>query len=205
MAWKEHLKDHWPTVTIAVTAAAIAGGALMLFRTMPPRTVVMVTGPEGGAYHEFGTRYRAILARSDVDLRLVPTGGAQENLALLLDPRSGASVALLQGGTTTASEAPVLESLGTMFYEPLWLFHRSEIRGNLLEELRGRKISIGPEGSGTRALSLELLKRMGFDQAGAQLLALTPQSAGEQLLAGEIDAALMLIAWELARRAGSAA
>src|SRR6266446_7379977 len=61
-------------------------------------------------------------------------------------------------------EASELESLGTVFYEPLWLFYRSELRGTGLDGLRGRKISIGPEGSGTRALSLELLKQNGIDQ-----------------------------------------
>jgi hypothetical protein len=65
-----------------------------------------------------------------------------------------------------------------------------------LDGLRGRKVSIGAEGSGTRALSLELLKRSGIDVNNAELLGYSLQAASEKLLAGEIDAALMLIAWE---------
>lgn len=196
MAGRELLRAHWPIVTIAVTVVAIACAAFILLQTMPPRTVVMATGPEGGAYFEIAKRYHAILARSGVELRLVPTGGALENLALLRDPRSGVSVALLQGGSTNEREAPELESLGTVFYEPLWLFYRSELRGRGFDGLRGRKLSIGPEGSGTRALSLDLLKRSAIDRQVGDLLALTPQAAGEKLLTGEIDAALMLIAWD---------
>jgi TRAP-type uncharacterized transport system substrate-binding protein len=56
------------------------------------------------------------------------------------------SVALLQGGITTDADSPEIESLGTVFYEPLWLFQRSELRNQRLEGLRGRKISIGAEG-----------------------------------------------------------
>jgi TRAP-type uncharacterized transport system substrate-binding protein len=130
----------------------------------------MATGSEGGAYHEIGKRYQEILAREGVRLRLLPTGGSVENLALLRNVRSGVSVALLQGGTTTESEAPEIESLGTVFYEPLWLFYRSEFRDQGLKGLRGRKISIGPQGSGTRALSLELLKRRGIDSQAVELL-----------------------------------
>jgi TRAP-type uncharacterized transport system substrate-binding protein len=45
----------------------------------------MATGPEGGAYDAIGKRYQAILARVGVQLRLVSTSGALQNLALLRD------------------------------------------------------------------------------------------------------------------------
>jgi TRAP-type uncharacterized transport system substrate-binding protein len=144
----------------------------------------MATGPEGGAYYELGGRYRSALARAGVEVRLVPTGGALDNLALLLDPRSGVSVGLISGGTTSTGASSDLESLGTLFYEPLWAFHRREFRNTGLAGLVDRKISIGPEGSSTRALSPELLKRNGLDRVVGELLALTPQAAGEKLLAG---------------------
>jgi hypothetical protein len=47
---------------------------------------------------------------------------------------------------TAEADAPEIESLGTVFYEPLWLFHRSDLKTRGLEGLRGRKISIGLEG-----------------------------------------------------------
>ena len=77
-----------------------------------------------------------------------------ENLSLLRDPRSGVSVALIQSGTVTPENASDLESLGTVFDEPLWWFRRCELEDAGLETLRGRKVSIGPEGSGTRAVVL---------------------------------------------------
>jgi TRAP-type uncharacterized transport system substrate-binding protein len=156
----------------------------------------MATGPEGGAYHEVGRRYRELLAHHGIELRLLATAGALENLARLRDPRSGVGVGFLQSGITSEKESPDLESLGAVFYEPLWFFYRDVIPGKRLEALRGRKISIGPEGSGTRALALELLARNGIDQRFADLLSLAPQEAGERLIRGEIDAALMLASWD---------
>ena len=163
-----------------------------MLRTMPPRTIVMATGSPGGAYFDFGERYRAALASAGVEVRVVPTAGSQENLALLLDPHSGVSVGLIQGGTVGADESSKLESLGTVFYEPLWLFRKrgSGNRG-LADDLRGRRISIGPVGSGTRVLSLELLKRNRIDGQVSELLALASDAAGEKLSSGEIDAALI--------------
>ncbi len=117
----------------------------------------MATGAEGGANYQMGLRYRDILAQSGVRLRLVPTTGGLENLARLRDPKSGVGVGFIQGGTTTEKESPDIESLGTIFYEPLWFFFRGEV-GDDIRALRGRRMSIGPEGSGTRALALELIK-----------------------------------------------
>lgn len=55
-----------------------------------------------------------------MELRLVATAGSVENLALLRDPHSGVSIALVQGGSVGKAAAE-LESLGTLFYEPLWI------------------------------------------------------------------------------------
>jgi TRAP transporter TAXI family solute receptor len=196
MAVRELLRANWHVVTIATTASAIFCAAILLLQTMPPRTIVMATGPEGGAYQEVGKQYKVALQRSGEHIRLVTSAGSLENLALLLDPRSGVNVALIQGGTIGKEEAPELESLGTLFYEPLWIFHRSEWRGLTLESVRGRRVSIGPAGSGTSTLSLELLKRNGLDKQVGELLALQPQVAAEKLLAGEIDVAFIIASWD---------
>ena len=112
-----------------------------------------------------------MLARTGVELRLIATAGSVENLASLRDPRSGVSIALMQGGSV-GKAAGELKSLGTLFYEPLWIFHRGGLEGATLAALRGRKVSIGPVGSGSHALLLQLLKRNEVDQDVGELLAL---------------------------------
>jgi TRAP-type uncharacterized transport system substrate-binding protein len=191
----DYLQRYWRYFSIGATVVILLGASLFIVETLPPRTVVMATGAEGGANYELGIRYQEILARAGVRLRLRPTAGGLENLALLRDSQSEVSVGFIQGGTTTKKESPDLESLGTVFYEPLWLFYRSEI-GEGIQALRGRRLSIGPEGSGGRALALELLKKIKIDSMVGELLALTPQEAAEKLIAGDIDAAFMVIAWE---------
>jgi hypothetical protein len=86
-------------------------------------------------------------------------------------------------------------SLGTLFYEPIWLFYRGGLHlGPHLEGIRGRKVSIGPEGSASRALAFEMMARNGLDPGFAQLLPLTASEAAERLIRGEIDAAFMVAA-----------
>jgi TRAP-type uncharacterized transport system substrate-binding protein len=187
MSVNRFLQNHWPSIAIAVTVAVIAFASVAMLLTLPPRSIVMATGLEGGIYYEVGKRYRAALAREGVEVQLVPTPGTVKNLAMLRDPHSGVSVALIQGGIANGENASGLESLGTVFYEPVWWFRRREIQDVGVDGLRGRKISIGPEGSGTRGLMLELFKRAGIEQQVGELLALEPRAAAEKILAGEID------------------
>jgi len=184
-------------VVVLVTLGSLCA-AFLLLPSLPPRTIVMVTGPEGSAYAEVGPRYREILGRAGIEVKLLPTGGEFENLARLRDPHSGVSVGFIQGGITTQKDSPDLVSLGAIFYEPLWLFHQRqlELNGLNLNALRGQKVSIGPDGSGTRTLSLELLRRNGIPQNAFVPMALSPTEAGRKLLNREIDAAFMLTSWD---------
>jgi TRAP-type uncharacterized transport system substrate-binding protein len=182
---------------IAVVVLTVAAGwlAFTLLSPTPPRSVAMATDPEGSISAELGKRYQEILARKGIEVRLVPSVGAVENVARLRDPKSGISVGIIPSGITNQKQSPELVSLGTLFYEPLWFFYRGRIE--TYKGLHGLRISIGPEGSGTHVLSLEFLARIGIiDKRSAELLPLTPQAAADQLVHGEINATAMLAAWE---------
>jgi TRAP transporter TAXI family solute receptor len=175
----------------ALCLAAIAWTAVVFRRFLPPRTVVMTTGPEGGAYRALGEKYRAILARSGVTLELRPSRGDIENLQRLQDPKGGVSVGFAGGGLTKEADSPDLVSLGTIGYYPLWIFCRGIADPDDLRKLQGKKVAIGPEGSGTRAIALELFRANELEDAVTPVSLPFAQS-GEALLAGEIDCACML-------------
>jgi TRAP transporter TAXI family solute receptor len=196
IAAKTFFRANWHLITIGVMAGAILCLAVVLLDTMPPHTIAMATGPASGGYQSIGKEYQAVLARAGEQLRLVETTGSMQNLALLRDPGSGVKAALIQDGTISKQEGAGLESLGTLFYQPLWIFLRDEVHGLTPNDLRGRKVSIGPVGSGSRALLLELFKRNGLDQQVGELLALEPEPAADALLAGQIDAAAFIAQWD---------
>jgi len=82
-----------------------------------------------------------------------------------------------------------------MFFEPFWLFTRFPV-GAHLEGLRGKRVSIGPEGGGARALGTQLLALNGIDEHIADFLPLSPEAAGKELLSGQIDAAAVVASWD---------
>ena len=186
----------WMAVALVALTAVVTWLTFALFRPTPPRSVTMATDPTGSYGAEVAGRYRELLARDGIELKLVPTAGAVESLARLQDAKSGVSIAIIPSGITSEEKSPGLVSLGTLFYEPLWGFSKGRVVQRH-EELGGMRISIGPEGSGTHVLAEEFLARVGIiNEKSATLLSLPAEESAAKLQNGEIDAAVLLDAWE---------
>jgi len=52
MAARDYLQRFWPYFAIAGMVVILLGASVFIVETLPPRTIVMATGAEGGAYHE---------------------------------------------------------------------------------------------------------------------------------------------------------
>src|SRR5882762_3216151 len=179
---------------LIVTSGVLLSALIAALRPLPRRDFAIATGPAGSAYVRVAERYREVLARHGVRLRLVPTNGAVENLERLRDPRAGISAGFVQAGTTSEQESPGLVSLGTVFYEPLWVFCGCPNLPGLFRDRSTVRVSIGPTGNATRPLALKLLTLIRADTKKLQLLNYSPEDAARRLIAGEIDAAVILSA-----------
>lgn len=188
--WRELLVIVGPVLALVAAALFIA---FQFIEPAPPKRIAIATGGQAGGYFAFGNRYAEVLKRHGVTLDVRPTAGSLENIGLLTTAGSGVGVALVQGGITDAREAPGLVSLGRLFVEPLWVFYRGDTVDRL-HQLAGRRIAIGPEGSGTRHLASRLLKASEIDEAAATLLPLTGMEAAEALARGAVDAVFLALA-----------
>jgi uncharacterized protein len=151
----------------------------------PPKAVRIATGGQDGAYYAFAQKYARLLARDGITLEVVSTGGSIENLDLL---KAGTvSLALVQGGSAADADTEQLESLGGLFLEPVWVFHRKPARINRLSDLKGRRVAVGAAGSGTQLLALRLLSADGISDSNATLLRENLAQSATSLLAGKID------------------
>ena len=156
-----------------------------------PDTLVMITGMEGGSYSVFGQRYREILAREKVRLELLPSSGSVENLQRLHDKSFRVNAGFVQGGMSSAAEAQNLVSLGGLCYTPLWVFHRGKDTLGDLSQLRGKRITIGPEGSGVRKFALDILRASNAAEPPTLLLDLSSMAATQALLEGKVDVVMI--------------
>ncbi|BDT75759.1 TAXI family TRAP transporter solute-binding subunit [Polynucleobacter sp. KF022] len=177
-------------------------GVLWILVPPPPKSIDVATGFPTGLYYQFGERLKAELSKDGVDLKVRSTGGTIDNLALLNDPKSGVDFAMVQGGVANISEYPNLVSIAGMFYEPIWVWYREGTfksdggQLKILSQLKGKRVSIGNEGSGTLALTRDLLQVSGITDKEIDAQKLKPDDAIAKFSAGELDAVFIVAAAE---------
>ena len=178
-------RDFWATLLPALAILVAAFWiAFQFVQPAPPKKVVMTGGAEGGAYESYAAQYRDRLAVEGVTLELRSSAGSVENLKRLMDEGSGVTIGFVQGGIAKAGDDEDLMSLAGLYYEPLWVFYRGNAVLDHVSSLRGRRIAIGPEGSGTRPLALQVLALAGVDARNTTFRDLDATRAAEALARG---------------------
>jgi hypothetical protein len=163
------------------------------FHSAPPDTLTITSGPKGSIFETNAEKYAQILARDGVKLKILASQGSLENLKRLIDPSFRADIGFVQGGVAKGLNIDKLVSLGSVSYEPLLVFYRGDRSVDLLSQLSGKPLAIGPVGSGTRSLALELLAANGIEPGGATALVdLDSEEAAKALIDGSVDAAFLM-------------
>ena len=163
----------------------------------PPKRVTLATGPAQSAYEEFGKRYVKILAQDGIEVVLVPSQGSADNFQLLREGK--ADLGFVQGGTSEVQPADEasLESLGSLFVEPVWLFYKTDalpkLAGsatvlNSLTQLQGLRVNLGTAGSGIPSLMSKLLASNNIDLSSLKGFELEQTAATVAFLEGRLDA-----------------
>ena len=162
----------------------------------PPKRVTLATGPAQSAYAEFGTRYAKALAQTGIEVRLLPSEGSSDNLQMLRDGR--ADLGFVQGGSneSTANSESGIESLGSLFVEPLWLFYKADVATKInpngvltaLSQLKGLRVNVGTAGSGVPSLMEKMFDVNRIESGTMTLSKLEQTPATMAFLNGELDA-----------------
>ena len=185
--WMERIGIVAPALLLTIAAFAVA---YRFVQPAPPRHIVMATGAPDGVYYYYGRIYHDLMAREGIEVTLVQTAGSIANIDLLNQGK--ADVAFIQGGTRNDQGDTPLRSLASLYFEPIWLFVRKDAPVAKLADLRGQRIAVGIEGSGTRALALQLLADIGLDDATAQIFAVGGGDAATALKEGRLDGAFLI-------------
>ena len=197
VALRYMLATAWPIVLITAIGFIVA---YQFVAPEPPRRITITTGSEAGAYYAYARRYASVLAARGITLEVMTSAGSHQNLERL--EKGEADVAFVQGGIGARAssddddEPGPLRSLGSVAYEPVWVFYRGEQRVDKLYQLAGRRVAVGEDGSGIRGLALQLLEANDIKPDSPDLLPLAGLTAAEALQQSEIDAAFIVAAQE---------
>jgi len=185
--WIERVGVFGPAIVLTLAAFAVA---YHFVQPAPPRHIVMATGATDGVYYYYGRIYRDLMAREGIEVTLAETAGSIANIDLLNNGK--ADVAFVQGGTRGDEGATPLRSLASLYFEPIWAFVRRDLPVARLADLKGRRVAVDREGSGTRVIALQLLADTGLDGTNLQISPLGRGDAVASLRAGELDAAFFI-------------
>jgi len=183
----DKLKIYLPALMLALLGFAIA---YQFVDPAPPSSLVFSAGQKGGAYYVYAERYRDYLKQRGITVVILESAGSVENVQRLKSAQ--ADIALVQSGIVASDQQ--LQSLGSMYYEPLWIYVRRGLDVHLLRDFKGQRIAIGLHGSGTQALAMRLLKDNGVDAGNSVLLSYDTATAASALAQGKLDALFVVSA-----------
>lgn len=183
------LRFQWQWVLIVSIGLGVF---LHEIRPFPPRTVTIATGQPNSTYEDIADWYEAYFAKHGVKLVRKQSDGAVENIEKL--SVGAVDVAFSQGGIPVPKDANIV-SLGSIQYEPLWLFYRGpEFHGpDPLEFLQKKRLSVGAEKSGTRAFVMDLIRQHQIKEEDAQnLVVMNAEDSVMAVLDGRLDGMFLL-------------
>ena len=187
-------RKFWISVGIGSVLIAAAFVVTWLFvPPAPPKRVVIAAAGEGSPYYRLAQQYQRYFAQNGVTLEIRQSFASADNLKLLTDPKSGVDIGFLQGGLATSANAPELMSMGRVAYEPVWVFYRGAETIDRLAQLQGKRILVGPEGSGTQQLTTRLLAASGVSEQNATLIPMHLPLYIEAFEKGQADAGFLVL------------
>ncbi len=181
---------------VVVPIVLIFAGLLYLgSRLVPPLApdhITIAVGQKNGIYYQSALAYKKILAKQRLRVDIVTTEGSVQALKLLEEKK--VDVAFVQGGSADTFKNRPFTSLASLYNEPVWVFYPAA--GKPLEylyELKGKRIVVGSEGSGTKALAVKLLAANGVTPSNSTFLSLRSEAGAQALFDGEADAVFSII------------
>lgn len=147
---------------IALIVFAVSLGVFLFINSAVPTTIVITAGTEGSVFRSLAEKYKKILAKEGITLKILSSEGTYDNLKKLANPKIPVDIGFVQGGETDGIDISRLFSLGSISYQPLILFYRGEPK-SLISDFKGNRLDIGQKGSGSHSLALALLKLNGLE------------------------------------------
>ncbi len=171
---------------------ALSATVFMFMEAAAPTTLTIASGPVGSIFQTTAEKYKAILAKNGVTLKIMPSEGSLDNFNKLSDPKTNVDIGFVLGGQVNGAKTDNLVSLGSISYQPLMIFYRGAFR-NLLSEFKGQRLYLGPKGSGTDTLARTLLLANGIKADGETTLVNTLDIDPEHaLLENRVDAIFLM-------------
>ena len=146
-------------------------GLIIYLKPFPQTRLVIATGGAGSTYMIETQNMVGYFKDKGIEVIMRETSGSLENAELLNDPDSGVDVAFIQGGVISGKDYPLINSLGSIQYEPVWIFFRDQAVSSPPANIKGLaqlRVGVGPQKGGTQAMMRRILALNGIAMDDAE-------------------------------------
>lgn len=150
------------------------------------------SGVKPGGYNAVVEKLAAIAAKKKGVIRNIPTNGSLENLEQLADSPDKNAFALAQTGLKIPEGFELVARLSKS--ETVFFFGRDANKIKRFSDLRGKRIGIGPEGSGAAHFAHTLYEKMHMGSMDVKLSSHQPDAQMKLLKNGGLDLAILVFA-----------
>jgi len=170
--------------------------ALRYVKPAPPQSFVISAASKGSPYYELALRFKEEIAKGGVTLEVRESQGSFDNLKSLNDPSSDVQAGIIQGGLANSIDSPRLHSMGRLITEPVWIFYHGVGSLDHVTQLKGKRILVGPDGSGTSFLAGKLLQANGITAQNSTLISMSLPDYVDAFENGAADAGFLVLGAE---------
>jgi TRAP-type uncharacterized transport system substrate-binding protein len=150
---------------IAIVILLIIGGVIIYLKPFPFTGITIATSYKGGDWYQFGESAISLLKERGINLEVVATSGTIENAEELNDPKSKVNAGFVYAAALSKDQQRELYSLGSISYDPVWIFYRNELANKIttIQDLSKYRVSLPPKKSGSYILTKKLFEANGID------------------------------------------
>jgi hypothetical protein len=181
-------------VTFILILALIVGVVVYL-KPIPTTDITLATSYKGGDWYMFGEHAIEPLKEEGIKLNVLATNGSIENADDLINPKIDTNAAFIYAGSVSQEQSKQMYSLGSISYDPVWIFYRKELVGKVstFQDLAKYRVVLAPKKSGSYVLTKKLFHANGIEiENNPNFVPGTWESASADLLENKADVYIFL-------------
>jgi len=196
-----------PSIHSPGTGRRIGSLAVLFVLTTAPafaqattkRSLILASGAPQGIYFPLAQDIARVARQAGIDVQAVPSQGSIQNLAWLAERRvdlalaqSDAAFDAYHGRGSFAQPIQSIRAVTPLYTEAVHILVRKPLYIRRVEELRGKRIAVGPQGSGTESTAAAVLAAAGVTLAEVSLRHLGVEETMAAMRHGDLDAAFLM-------------
>lgn len=156
--------------------------------------LTLATGSEKGVYFAIGQGITEVAKKSNIKINVLSSQGSVENLEWL--SKDKAQLCIAQSDTVYnaynglgrfTEKITNIQAIASLYTEAVHILIRNPLSIRKIEDFKGKRISIGAEGSGTESNAIAILEAAGITSNEIQILHLNPEDSIKALNEGKVD------------------